>query len=61
MSSARWYSGLVRSVRADPKIDTARPSSASRPKPSTNSAWIRMTRHGSVWTQSAGPRRSSSR
>src|SRR6201989_761634 len=61
ISSARWYSGLVRRVRAEPKIDTARPSSASRPNPSTNSAWMRMTRHGSVCTQSAGPRRSSRR
>ena len=33
------------------------PSSASAPKPSTNSAWIRSTRHGSVCTQSLGPRR----
>src|SRR5579859_7385664 len=37
------------------------PSSESSPKPSTNSAWIRSTRHGSVCTQSLGPRRSSRR
>ena len=37
------------------------PSSASAPKPSMNSAWIRSTRHGSVCTQSVGPRESSSR
>ena len=40
---------------------TAGPSSASAPKPSTNSAWMRSTRHGSVCTQSLGPRVSSSR
>src|SRR5215472_5168301 len=61
MSSASWYSTVPGFVRADPKIDTAMPSSASRPNPSTNSAWMRMTRHGSVCTQSDGPRRSSSR
>ena len=27
------------------------------PKPSTNSDWMRSTRHGSVCTQSVGPRR----
>ena len=48
-------------ARDDPKTATARPSSASRPKPSTNSAWIRITRQGSVCTQSLGPRRSSNR
>jgi hypothetical protein len=26
-----------------------------------NSAWIRITRHGSVWIQSEGPLESSSR
>ena len=45
----------------EPNTETAGPSSASSPKPSTNSAWIRSTRHGSVCTQSLGPRRSSSR
>ena len=34
---------------------TAGPSSASVPKPSTNSDWIRSTRHGSVCTQSVVP------
>ena len=61
MRSAISYSWLPRAVRAEPKIETAGPSSASRPNPSTNSAWIRITRHGSVCTQSEGPRRSSSR
>ena len=61
MASAVAYSTLSRGVRAEPKIETAGPSSASRPNPSTNSAWIRITRHGSVCTQSDGPRRSSSR
>jgi uncharacterized protein (TIGR00730 family) len=41
-------------VRADPKTATAVPSSASRPNPSTNSAWIRSTRHGSVGGVSVG-------
>jgi len=43
----------------EPKIDTAgpRPRPAG-PKPSTNSAWIpQQPRHGSVCTQSVGPRR----
>ena len=49
------YSGWSTGVRALPKTLTARGSSASRPKPSTNSDWIRSTRHGSVCTQSDGP------
>src|SRR5580693_1061913 len=61
MASAVRYAWLPRWVRAEPKIETAGPSSASRPNPSTNSAWIRSTRQGSVCTQSAVPRRSSSR
>ena len=61
MRSAVSYSALPCAVRAEPKMETAGPSSASRPKPSTNSAWIRSTRHGSVCTQSDGPRLSSSR
>src|SRR6516164_10617371 len=61
MRSAVWYSAAPRGVLAEPKIATAGPSSASRPNPSTNSAWIRSTRHGSVCTQSLGPRRSSRR
>ena len=52
---------VPRLVRAEPKTLTALPSSASMPKPSTNSDWMRSTRHGSVWTQSLGPRESSSR
>src|SRR5215469_1408035 len=59
--SARSYSGVPGAVRAEPKTETAWPSSASRPNPSTNSAWIRSTRQGSVCTQSLGPRRSSRR
>ena len=55
------YSAEPGLLRAEPKIETAAPSSASRPKPSTNSAWMRIIRHGSVCTQSDGPRRSSSR
>ena len=55
------YSAMVAGVRAEPNTVTARGSSASMPKPSTNSAWIRSTRHGSVCTQSLGPRESSSR
>ncbi len=61
MASAVWYSWVPRWVRAEPKIATAGPSPASRPNPSTNSAWMRSTRQGSVCTQSAGPRWSSSR
>ena len=48
-------------MRAEPKTLTAGPSSARAPNPSTNSLWIRMTRHGSVWSQSARPLLSSSR
>ena len=48
-------------MRAEPNTVTALGTSASAPKPSTNSAWIRSTRHGSVCTQSLGPRESSSR
>ena len=48
-------------MRADPNTLTAGPSSASAPNPVTNSDWIRMTRHGSVCTQSAEPRLSSRR
>ena len=59
--SAMAYSGRSRAVRALPNTLTARGISASWPKPSTNSDWIRMTRHGSVCTQSDGPRPSSSR
>ena len=58
---ARSYCAELAWARDEPNIDTAMPSSASSPKPSTNSAWIRSTRHGSVCTQSLGPRRSSSR
>jgi len=55
------YSLCSRGVRAEPNTVTARGSSASMPKPSTNSAWIRSTRHGSVCTQSLCPRESSRR
>src|SRR3954452_23780076 len=55
------YVGCPGCVRAEPKTLTAGPSSASAPKPSTNSLWIRSTRHGSVCTQSPEPRLSSSR
>ena len=61
-SCSAWaYDGWSAGVRAEPKTAIAGPSSASAPKPSTNSAWIRSTRHGSVCTQSLGPRESSSR
>ena len=60
-SSACAYDGWSAGVRAEPKTAIAGPSSASAPKPSTNSAWIRSTRHGSACTQSEGPRESSSR
>ena len=59
--SARAYVGWSAGVRAEPKTAIAGPSSASAPKPSTNSAWMRSTRHGSACTQSVGPRESSSR
>ena len=49
---AAWYMGSVRGVRAEPKQATAGPSSASAPNPSTNSAWIRRTRQGSMCSQS---------
>ena len=48
-------------ITADPKTLIAGPSSASVPKPSTNSAWIRSTRQGSACTQSVGPRESRRR
>ena len=48
-------------VRAEPNTLTAGPTSASAPKPVTNSLWMRMTRHGSVCSQSAEPRLSRSR
>ena len=40
-------------MRAEPKTLIAGPSSASAPKPSMNSAWILITRQGSLWSQSA--------
>ena len=42
-------------MRAEPNTVTARGTSASAPKPSTNSLWIRSTRQGSVCTQSVAP------
>ena len=52
----------VLAALAERRLDEVRAAaSASAPKPSTNSAWIRMTRHGSVWTQSASKFESSSR
>src|SRR5215472_3912794 len=45
---ARSYCTEPARARDEPNTDTAMPSSASSPKPSTNSAWIRSTRHGSV-------------
>ena len=53
MVRARSQSSLPAGVRADPKTETAGPKSASAPKPSTNSDWIRRTRHGSSCNQSA--------
>ena len=47
------YSGESTGVRAEPKTLTAGPSSARAPKPSTNSDWIRSTRHGSECSQAA--------
>ena len=41
-----------RGVRAEPNTTTAGPTSASAPKPSTNSAWMRRTRQGSMCSQS---------
>src|SRR3954468_12970848 len=60
-SMANAYSGSSWCTRAEPNTEMARPSSASAPKPSTNSDWIRRTRHGSACTQSVGPRVSSNR
>jgi len=60
-ASASAYSGWSADVRAEPNTLIAGPSSASAPKPSTNSDWMRSTRHGSVCTQSLGPRESSNR
>ena len=55
------YSGESAGVRAEPNTLIAGGSSASVPKPSMNSDWMRRTRQGSVWTQSEGPLESSSR
>ncbi len=55
------YSGESTGVRAEPKTLIAGGSSASAPKPSTNSEVIRRTRQGSVCSQSVGPVVSSSR
>ena len=61
-SSSAWaYDGWSSGVRAEPKTPIAGPISASDPKPSTNSAWMRRTRHGSVCSQLAEPRSSNSR
>ncbi|MER7225221.1 FAD binding domain-containing protein, partial [Streptomyces rubradiris] len=49
------YGAITRSLRAGlPGL--ALWSSASVPKPSMNSDWMRSTRQGSVWTQSVGAR-----
>ena len=61
MSTANAYSGVSSRRRADPKIEIAGPSSASVPNPSTNSDWMRRTRHGSLCAQSAFASRLSSR
>ena len=55
------YAGCVAGIRAEPNTEIAGPISARSLKPSTNSAWIFSTRHGSVCTQSASPVLSSSR
>ncbi len=55
------YSADPAGVRAEPKTLIALGSSASAPKPSTNSDWMRITRHGSVCTHSESPSESSSR
>ncbi len=60
-STAAAYIGWSVGVRAEPNTLTAGPTSARVPKPSTNSDWMRMTRHGSECTQSVSPRLSSSR
>lgn len=61
ISRASSYAWVPAPRRAEPKIETAGPTSASDPKPSTNSAWMRITRHGSSWTQFEGPRDSRRR
>ena len=53
VATATPYIGSLRGVRAEPKIVTAGPTSASASKPATNSPWMRRTRHGSVWVKSA--------
>lgn len=45
------YIGSSGVVLAEPNTVTAGPSSASAPNPSTNSAWMRSTRQGSVCSQ----------
>ena len=61
MRTPASHSAEPGAVRAEPKTLMAGPSSASAPKPSTNSDWMRITRHGSVCTHSEGPAVSSSR
>ena len=55
-STPMAYAGSLGRVRADPKTATAGPSSESEPKPSTNSDWMRSTRHGSACSQSTSGR-----
>ncbi len=54
-STACAQSGWSAGVRAEPNTDTVGPTSARAPNPSTNSDWIRITRHGSECTQSESP------
>jgi hypothetical protein len=61
MATPAAYSGEPTAVRAEPNTLTAGPSSARAPNPSTNSDWIRITRQGSVWSQSEFCAESSSR
>src|SRR5574340_540939 len=67
VSTAAWYCRLVGGVRAEPKIVTPPITSPRLSNPSTNSAMIRNTRHGSVLSRASGriwgggpPKRSSS-
>ena len=52
---AALYDFAFLDVRAEPNTEIAGPSSARAPNPSTNSDWIRRTRHGSSWSHDVGP------
>jgi hypothetical protein len=59
-STAAVYIGSASGVRAEPKTETAGPTSASASKPATNSPVMRRTRQVSLRVKAAACSRSSS-